>query len=867
MTNVRLLAGACFALTLGAGSASAQLTDVILGSALTAAAAACPNIPDGQTSFSAADGQAWFLAAYTGGFKGDQFSVQWLEPNGSVYASNNYTQANTGGTYCINYPMTIAGQAPASLTGTWNVKLVENNIRVTEVQFTIAPVVVPSIAITPASVSAEVDLSCPTLGASCTSTSTVTPSSVSITSTGASFSYTTSTAVYDTTGAPTTNWLVLSSNTSGSTPGTLGVSVNPSTALSGLGLVTISAAGTANNPQRLLVPITVTCTGAGCPKDPRIVDLDAVHDLPRPVLTQSTLFFPVNNSLSQELGVSDSAGVASNFIASVAYQPSVSSSAVQGWLTVPQNGPLGLIKVTASPSGLAPGGTYLATITISFNCTGLSDCSGTPASVPVVYSVIPTTAFTAGTTQAQVLAGSMGQIASGGGYDTSLTLVNLDSSSGEAELNFYADDSSQPPLPFTLPQNSSLGTTFASTLDQNLKPNALVVFDTTSSAATTTEGFAQLMTVADINGFAIFTSNGQSAVAPLETRNASSYLLAFDYTGGLRTGVAIANLASSQAAVNVVVRNDAGAQINSSPVSITLDAQSHMSFMLDTPPAGFPAIASGRGTVEFDTPSNGRISVLGLRANPSTLTSLPLLASVGTSGGTMPHIVFGNGWQTTLTLVNTGSTAATANLNFFGDGGSALPLQLNYPQTNLTSNASSVSQSIPAGGSLIIVAQKAANSSDTEGSAVLTTNGNVSGFAIFRYNTTAQEAVVPLQVANAPSYVLAYDNTGSLATGLAIANVSTQPANIGVVIRDDTGAQINTATISLNLPAHGHTSFMLNSPPAMLNGLPTNFPAITSGRGTIEFDTPYEGQIAPIGLRVAPTSVAFTVTTVPVMQP
>ena len=70
---------------------------------------------------------------------------------------------------------------------------------------------------------------------------------------------------------------------------------------------------------------------------------------------------------------------------------------------------------------------------------------------------------------------------------------------------------------------------------------------------------------------------------------------------------------------------------------------------------------------------------------------------------------------------------------------------------------------------------------------MLTTTGNIGGFAMFRYNPTGQEAVVPLETVNANSYVLAFDNTGILSTGLAIANVAAQAAKVNVVIRDDTG--------------------------------------------------------------------------------
>ena len=59
---------------------------------------------------------------------------------------------------------------------------------------------------------------------------------------------------------------------------------------------------------------------------------------------------------------------------------------------------------------------------------------------------------------------------------------------------------------------------------------------------------------------------------------------------------------------------------------------------------------------------------------------------------------------------------------------------------------------------------------------------------IFRYTPNGQEAVVPLESRGANAYILA--------TGVATNSVSTQAVNIPVTIRDDTGAQIGTDTIS-----------------------------------------------------------------------
>jgi hypothetical protein len=449
------------------------------------------------------------------------------------------------------------------------------------------------------------------------------------------------------------------------------------------------------------------------------------------------------------------------------------------------------------------------------------------------------------------LAGSMAQIASAGGWDTRLTLVNLNSSSSEAQLKFFGNDGTTSLLPFTFPQQPARGTTTATLLDQTMNANATLVIDTTGpTTQTTATGSSQLLTSGNIGGFAIFkyTPSGQEAVVPLETRNAGSYLLAFDNTGQLATGLAIANLAASGASAGVVIRDDTGAQIGTG--TITLPAYGHNAFMLTDSTYGFPATAGKRGTVEFDTPQDGRISVVGLRANGAALTTLPVLANVGSAGGSLAHVASGGGWQTIFMLVNTGTSPANATLNFFDEIGNALPLPLSFPQTGTAATEPSVSRTIPAGGTLLIVTQGQNSGASVTGSAQLTATGDVSGFAVFQSIAAGQEAVVPLEDRHAGSYVLAFDDTNALWTGIALSNITSSAVSVSVVIRDDTGAQIGTGTI--NLPAHGHNAFMLAG----------QYASTANIRGTVEFDTPSASQIAAIGIRATSTG-AFT--TVPVM--
>ena len=214
----------------------------------------------------------------------------------------------------------------------------------------------------------------------------------------------------------------------------------------------------------------------------------------------------------------------------------------------------------------------------------------------------------------------------------------------------------------------------------------------------------------------------------------------------------------------------------------------------------------------------------------------------------MAHLASGAGWQTTFALVNRGTTAANATLNFFADNGSAQSLPLKVLETGVASNTSSITETIAPGASLWIQSAAPAAGPLLTGSAQLTTTGNIGGYAIFRYNTNGQEAVVPIESRNASGYLIAYDNTNGTATGVAINSISPQGADISVVIRDDTGNQIGTGSISLN--ANGHTSFELA----------TRYPTTANIRGTVEFDTPAGAEISVLGIRSPP---ALTFTTLP----
>jgi len=460
--------------------------------------------------------------------------------------------------------------------------------------------------------------------------------------------------------------------------------------------------------------------------------------------------------------------------------------------------------------------------------------------------------------------GSMAHLAAEENWTTTFTLVNKSANSATARLSLFGDGgdpTGNGPLtiPLAFPQQTGLsGPLLGTSFDQALAANASLI---ASSAGPQTPpvlvGSAQLSATGPVDGFAIFHQNvtTQEAVVALETRNASSYLLAFDNTSNLVLGVAVANLSAQNAVIPVIIRDDSGVVISAPGTTVSLGANGHTSFVLSDPVAGFPVTANIRGTIEFDTPAGGRINVLGIRFTPpnNALTTIPALANVGTGGGSIAHLASGgDGWQTTFVLVNTGNSSAQMTLSFFADQtGAPLSLPLSFPQSGAgtTMTAPSYTAQIAARATLLIVSNGAAQL--LTGSAQLTTSGNIGGFVIFRHN--GQEAVVPLENRNANGYVIAFDNTNSTATGIALNAVSTQPVNVPVVVRNDAGTQIATDTIALS--PNGHTQFTL---------VTDKYPGTANIRGTIEFDKPANGQIGALGIRI-PAGSAHTYTTLPAL--
>jgi hypothetical protein len=220
--------------------------------------------------------------------------------------------------------------------------------------------------------------------------------------------------------------------------------------------------------------------------------------------------------------------------------------------------------------------------------------------------------------------GSIAHFAAGGdGWQTTFVMVNTGTSAAQATLSFFADPTGLPQsLPLTFPQGTIAAATVPS-ITQTLAAGATLIVVSTGTPQLLI-GSAQLTTNGHVSGFVIFRHNNQEAVVPLESRNASAYVLAFDNTNNTATGIAVNSVSAGQASIPVVVRDDTGTHIATD--TITLNANGHYAFTLTDK---YPATANSRGTIEFDTPAGAQIGALGIRIPAGaahTYTTLPALA-------------------------------------------------------------------------------------------------------------------------------------------------------------------------------------------------------------------------------------------------
>jgi hypothetical protein len=208
---------------------------------------------------------------------------------------------------------------------------------------------------------------------------------------------------------------------------------------------------------------------------------------------------------------------------------------------------------------------------------------------------------------------SIPQVADGGDFRTSITLVNNDASPARVRLKLYRETGSgNATLPWTVAFRDGVN---PDAID--IAPGSTVTVESAGTSPVVQSGWAEVVSDALVTGFAVFRQTGtggppQEAAVPINAGTPLRALLPFDNTNGFLATMALANLSDSSAAVtNLVFRDIQGNRLYQTQINI--------------PPLGHTAVAmqtfsdlliNARGTLEVSAIS-GEVSAMGLRFAPS----------------------------------------------------------------------------------------------------------------------------------------------------------------------------------------------------------------------------------------------------------
>lgn len=274
------------------------------------------------------------------------------------------------------------------------------------------------------------------------------------------------------------------------------------------------------------------------------------------------------------------------------------------------------VSVAVDPAALP--GTY----PIQFRNAIASD----PEGLPVDLNGTDGNVTVSGGGSALTLSGMFAQLAAGGGWKTTFTLMNVSSAESPARLAFRDDNGNPLSLPLAFPSNPKLSATTASAIDLTIPANGVIVVEAGAPEQIPVHsGWTQLMAPSGVSGWATFgqvfgAAYAFEAVVPADTRMAPALVLTFDNSNGYSTGIAVASASETNSAnIALVFRDTDGRQVFVD--TLLLPALGHRSFSLKDK---YPALSGTTGSVEVQNLTGGAISVLGLRFSPSgSVTSIP----------------------------------------------------------------------------------------------------------------------------------------------------------------------------------------------------------------------------------------------------
>jgi hypothetical protein len=214
-------------------------------------------------------------------------------------------------------------------------------------------------------------------------------------------------------------------------------------------------------------------------------------------------------------------------------------------------------------------------------------------------------------------------VVDGGGWQSTIVLTNSSTATATATLIFHSATSggnTQPWTPTFLESSTTTGLTLIS--------GSSMFLHTPGTAATLTQGWAELHADAGIVAYTIFTNRvpghqDQDSTAPAVNAT-NRVLVPYDDAGGFVSAIAIVNPTATAQTVSVGFQTTDGLiEVDTLP---TLPPMGQLTFVLSQQ---FPDILGHLGLAEFYSP-NGNLSMIAFRFNPTqSSASMPVFFESG----------------------------------------------------------------------------------------------------------------------------------------------------------------------------------------------------------------------------------------------
>src|SRR5262249_29533282 len=218
------------------------------------------------------------------------------------------------------------------------------------------------------------------------------------------------------------------------------------------------------------------------------------------------------------------------------------------------------------------------------------------------------------------------QVVDGGGYVTTFTLINSNSSSVVGTLRLFNQDGS--------PRKLDLNGVAAFEFSVSLPAGGTIRLSSSGSGPTIIPGWASLESTPRLQGATTFDyrNNGllQTTAAVFATTALTQALAPIAWDGSLvNTGLAIANVeASAGISLRATLYDESGAAVNlvGDPPVNPIDSHNQIAlFITELLPTAFAATNTFKGSVALEVVGSGNIAVTALTIEEGLLSGVPVI--------------------------------------------------------------------------------------------------------------------------------------------------------------------------------------------------------------------------------------------------